>query len=82
MKFRLAALSIISIENNTTTALRRVNAPSKPMQNNTAPRMRQCSSVTGILLLFFATLRSGHRADERGGEQQRQHFERDDVWIH
>src|SRR5689334_22768768 len=113
MKFRFAALSMSSMPMSTMMALRRVNAPARPMAKIMAESRRYAAS--GVMLssalkvgkwesgkvgetgdgsshfptlspahfqlslsfgFSFVSHRDDHCADERGGQQQADHFER------
>src|ERR1041385_6970044 len=113
MKFRFAALSMSSMPMRTMMALRRVNAPARPMLNNIADKIKypasgvmrggrgesekvgkgECSPAPFLsfsLSIWFGpsfgfplvSHRDDDCANERGGQQQANHFERQHELVH
>src|SRR5262245_27970766 len=87
MKFRFAAFNISSIPMSTMIALRRVNAPASPMPNSSVERTRYAASgvmwrSSGISFPLLLSHRNDHRADQRSGQQQADHFQRQHELVH
>src|SRR5256885_8879200 len=74
MKLRSTAFSISSMDMNTVMILRRNRNPATPSTNNTALSVRNQEIGTPVILFQFLT-RQNNGADNRDQNQDRSHFE-------
>src|SRR5512132_996743 len=74
MKLRFTAFSISSMDMNTVMILRRNRNPATPSTNNTALSVRNQEIGTPVMLFQFLS-RQNDGADNRDQDQDRSHFE-------
>src|SRR3954471_19727901 len=78
MKLRLTAFSMSSIDMNRVMMLRRNRNPATPSMKSTALRIRYQEIGTPVILVHLLH-RENYGADDRDQNQQRGHFERQQV---